>query len=312
MKGRAELEDQFRTKADELFESVIGGELEDIVQTLRDVLGKAFDIADGPEFFVPVEMALERFDKEALPLADKLYSNGAEYHIPSALYKVIEEYDSRSTELAHLQMTYEHCRFAVSTAIQSSISRKHEHLDIAERSVLYERMYKETESFSRVNEPLFGGWLHREALRTLSETTRKEVDFISESNTRRLAMGLGTSVDSSKVKEGLEALDELNNLPPLVKFLIDKNNSYARIAMLVERLLPGFADYKQITQRQKSRFLAALTGKNAETFRQKWGDHNGRSRAESTSHKKKDEPAIRRCLKEIDEYLKAEKLQKHG
>ncbi|MBX3297444.1 MAG: hypothetical protein KF762_17215 [Acidobacteria bacterium] len=215
--------------------------------------------------------------------------------------------DESNEHLARLQDYFVDFYEAVLHAIQASIEESHAHLDLAAQSVRYEKMSKRGYRNNKAENCPFGTELTAIAMRALSVTTLEEVDYQSKLNARRLAMGLGTSVDSSKVKEGLEALDELNNLPPLVKFLIDEENSYASIGILVERLLPGFASCSSASTKKKSEFLAALTGKKAGTFRSKWHEIFG-PRDGLKYYKEKDEPAISRCLEAIKIHLKSENL----
>lgn len=307
MKSRAELEEKFRTKADELFERVIAGERKEIDQILRDVLGKAYEVADGPDFFVPIKLAFERFDAEALPFAEALYGKGGGGQLPSLLYENRDGPDDKNEQLARLQGYFVDLYEAVLHAIQASIEESHAHLDLAAQSVVFERMSKRGYRNNNAENCTFGAELTAIAMRALSVKTLEEVDYQSKLNARRLAMGMGTNADSSQVKEALEALDRMNDLPPLVKFLIDKENSYASIAIVVDKLLPGFATSSQGDNRKKSRFLAALTGKKAESFRTKWNDHF-KPRDGMRYYNKKDKPAIEKCLKEIDEYLHSKKL----
>lgn len=101
--------------------------------------------------------------------------------------------------------------------------------------------------------------------------------------------------------------DEIG-LPPLIRILTDPETTHAQIGLLIEKLLPGFSHSSLSSQAQKSKFLAALTGKRAETFRSKWNDTFGVARLNSHRYRKTDGPAIKAFTAEIETYLKEKKL----
>ncbi len=112
----------------------------------------------------------------------------------------------------------------------------------------------------------------------------------------------------SQKQTDLSGEPNVSRLPPLLRILTDPETTHAQIGLLIEELLPGFSHSSLSSQAQKSKFLAALTGKKAETFRSKWNDTFGEARLGSRRHRTLDGPAIRAFTEEIETYLKEKKL----
>lgn len=94
------------------------------------------------------------------------------------------------------------------------------------------------------------------------------------------------------------------SLPPLLRILTSKDVTHAQIALLIEELIPGFSEETFSNQTIKSKFLAALSGKKSQTFRQKWSDHYGTTRKKSKVYQNTDKGLIENWVNEIDEHIK--------